>query len=50
MVEALAGFICAGTGSGTGLARRGVRGAERRACSGEVRARRTRGGLFLPMF
>jgi hypothetical protein len=33
-----------------GLARCGARGVGRRACSGEVRARRTRGGVFLPLF
>jgi hypothetical protein len=33
-----------------GLARRGARGVGRRACSGEVKARRTRGGVFLPLF
>jgi hypothetical protein len=49
-VEALAGFIGAGAGGGTGLAWRGARGVRRRACSGEVRARRTRGGVFLPLF
>jgi hypothetical protein len=51
-VEALAGFIGAGTGNGTsfGLARSGAHGVGRWACSGEVRARRTRGGVFLPLF
>jgi hypothetical protein len=52
MVEALAGFIGAGAGNGTGfgLVRRGARGVGRWACSGEFRARRTRGGVFLPLF
>jgi hypothetical protein len=49
-VEALAGFIGTGAGSGTGLSWCGARGVGRRACSGEVRARRTRGGVFLPLF
>jgi hypothetical protein len=51
-VEASAGFIGAGASSGTGLAWRGVERARvgRRACSGEDRARRTRGGVFLPLF
>jgi hypothetical protein len=53
-VEALAGFIGAGMGSGTGLAWCGAgragSGAGRRACSSEVRVRRTRGGVFLPLF
>jgi hypothetical protein len=50
--EALAGFIGAGAGRGhgRGLARRGARGFGRWACSGKVRARRTRGGVFLPLF
>jgi hypothetical protein len=39
-----------GRGHWLGLARRGARGVGRRACSGEVRARRTRGGVFLPLF
>jgi hypothetical protein len=33
-----------------GLARRGARGGGRRACSGELSARRTRVGLFLLLF
>jgi hypothetical protein len=51
-VEALAGFIAAGRVQwhGLGLAWRGARGVRRRACSGEVRACRTRGGVFLPLF
>jgi hypothetical protein len=51
-VEALAGFIGAGAGSGTGLTWHGAgrAGSGAGACSGEVRARRTRGGLFLPLF
>jgi hypothetical protein len=48
-VEVHGGFI--GTGAGNGavlaLARRGARGGGRRACSGELRARRTRGSLLL---
>jgi hypothetical protein len=51
-VEVPGGFICAGVGNGAGyaLARRGARGGARRACSGELRARRTRGSLLLPLF
>jgi hypothetical protein len=51
-VEALAGFIGAGAGAGMGLAWRGAVRAESSAgaCSGDARARRTRGGLFLPLF
>jgi hypothetical protein len=51
-VEVLAGFIGTGVGSGhgRGLARRGVRGLGRWACSGAFRACRTRGGVLLPMF
>jgi hypothetical protein len=50
--EALAGFIGtgAGRGHGRGLARRGAHGVRRWACSGEFRARRTRGGVLLPLF
>jgi hypothetical protein len=50
--EAFAGFIGAGTGRGhgRGLARCGARGVGRWACSGAFRARRTRGGVLLPMF
>jgi hypothetical protein len=50
--EALAGFIGAGAGRGhgRGLARRGACGFGRSACSGVFRARRTRGGVLLPMF
>jgi hypothetical protein len=47
--EASAGFIGAGRGHGRGLARCGVRGVGRWACSGAFRARRTRGGVLLPM-
>jgi hypothetical protein len=45
-------FIGAGVGHGAGLAlaRCGARGGVRRACSGELRARRTRGSLLLPLF
>jgi hypothetical protein len=51
-VEVPGGFIGAGAGNGAGsaLARRGARGGARRACSGELRARRTRGSLLLPLF
>jgi hypothetical protein len=51
-VEVPGGFIGAGLGNGAGLAlaRRGARGGARRACSGELRARRTRGSLLLPLF
>jgi hypothetical protein len=35
---------------GLGLAWRGARRVGRRACSGEVRARRTCGGVFMPLF
>jgi hypothetical protein len=51
-VDAWAGFIGAGVGHGVGWpfgATRGMRGRAR-ACSGELRARRTRGGLLLPVF
>jgi hypothetical protein len=50
--EASAGFIGtgAGRGHGRGLARRGVRGVGRWACSGAFRVRRTRGGVLLSMF
>jgi hypothetical protein len=52
MVEVPGGFIGAGAGNGAGLAWRdvGARGGGRRACSGELRARRTRGSLLLPLF
>jgi hypothetical protein len=51
-VEALAGFIGAGASGGTGLAWRGAvrTGSSTGACSGDARARRTHGGLFLPLF
>jgi hypothetical protein len=51
-VDVSGGFIGAGVGNGAGsaLARRGARGGARRACSGELRARRTRGTLFLFLF
>jgi hypothetical protein len=48
--EALAGFIGTGRGHGRGLARSGARGFGHRACSGKVRACRTRGGVLLPLF
>jgi hypothetical protein len=49
-VEVPGCFIGAGTGKGVGsaLARRGARGGARRACSGELRARRTRALCFCP--
>jgi hypothetical protein len=51
-VEVPGGFIDAGAGNGTGspLARRGACGGGRRACSGELRPRRTRGSLLLFLF
>jgi hypothetical protein len=51
-VEVPGCFIVAGAGHGAGLAsaRRGARGGARRACSGELRARRTRGSLLLPLY
>jgi hypothetical protein len=51
-VEVPAGFIGVGAGNsaGSALARRGARGGTRRACSSELRARRTRGSLLLPLF
>jgi hypothetical protein len=51
-VEASVGFIGAGVGGGTGLAWRGAvrAGPSAGACSGDSRARRTRGRLFLPLF
>jgi hypothetical protein len=50
--EASAGFIGAGAGRGygRGLALRGELGVGSWACSGSFRARRTRGGVLLPMF
>jgi hypothetical protein len=50
--KSMAAFIGAGAGNGAGLAWRdaGARGGGRRACSGELRARRTRGSLLLPLF
>jgi hypothetical protein len=51
-VEASVGFIGSGAGGGTGLAWRGaVRvGPSAGACSGDARARRTRGHFLLPVF
>jgi hypothetical protein len=51
-VEVPGCFIGAGAGHGTGLAlaRRGARGGASGACSGELRARRTRGSLLLLVF
>jgi hypothetical protein len=51
-VEVPGWFIGAGAGHGASLAlaRRGARGGARRACSGELRARQTRGSLLLPLF
>ena len=45
-VEVPGSFI----GAGSALARRGARRGARRACSGELRARRTRGSLLLLFF
>jgi hypothetical protein len=52
MVEALAGFIGAGAGGGTGSSWRGAvrAGSSAGACSGDARARRTRGYVILPLF
>jgi hypothetical protein len=52
MVDVSGGFIGAGAGNGAGsaLARRGACGGARRACSGELRGRRTRGSLLLFLF
>jgi hypothetical protein len=51
-VEASVGFIGAGAGGGTGLAWRGAvrAGPSAGACSGDARARRTRGHFLLPVF
>jgi hypothetical protein len=51
-IDVSGGFIGAGVGNGARLAlsRHGARGGARRACSGELRARRTRGSLFLFLF
>jgi hypothetical protein len=51
-VEASVGFIGAGTSRrhGRDSARRGARGVGRWACSGALRARRTRGSVLLPLF
>jgi hypothetical protein len=51
-VEVPGGFIGAGAsgGHGHGLARREARGVGRWACSGTIRARRTRGSVLLPLF
>ncbi len=51
-VEALVGFIGAGASRRheRGSARRGARGVGRWACSGALRARRTRGSVLLPLF
>jgi hypothetical protein len=51
-VDARVGFIGAGAGHGVGGpfgATRGMRGRAG-ACSGELRARRTRGSFLLPVF
>jgi hypothetical protein len=48
-VDIYGGFIGAGTGKGAGSALARCGGA-RRACSGELRARRTRGSLLLFVF
>jgi hypothetical protein len=51
-VDVSGGFIGMGAGNGAGsaLTRRGAHGGKRRACSGELRVRRTRGSLFLFLF
>jgi hypothetical protein len=51
-VEALVGFIGAGASRrhGHGSARRGAHRVGRWACSGTLRARRTRGSVLLPLF
>jgi hypothetical protein len=51
-VDVYGGFIGTVTDNSTGLAlaQRGARGGARRACSGELRARRTRGSLLLFVF
>ena len=51
-VDVSGGFIGAGVGNGAGsaLVRRGAHGGRRRACSSELRARRTRGSLLLFVF
>jgi hypothetical protein len=51
-VEASDGFIGTGMGGGTGLAWRGAvrAGPSVGACSGDARARRTRGHFLLPVF
>jgi hypothetical protein len=51
-VEALVGFIGAGATRrhGRSLAWHGARGVGRWACSGALRARRTRGSVLLPLF
>jgi hypothetical protein len=49
-VDVSGGFIGAGNGAGSALARRGARGGARRACSSELRARRTHGSLLLFVF
>ena len=51
-VEASVGFIGAGASRRheRGSTRRGARGVERWACSGVLRARRTRGSVLLPVF
>jgi hypothetical protein len=51
-VEVPGCFIGAGAcnGASLALARRGARKGVRRACSSELRARRTRGSLLLPLF
>jgi hypothetical protein len=51
-VVASVGFLGAGAGAGTGSAWRGAvrAGPSAGACSGDARARRTCGRLFLPLF
>jgi hypothetical protein len=51
-VDVYGGSIGASTSNsaGSALTRRGARGGARRACSGELRVRRTRGSLLLFVF
>jgi hypothetical protein len=49
-VEASVGFIGAGGGTGSAWCGAVRTGSSAGACSGDARARRTRGRLFLPLF
>jgi hypothetical protein len=49
-VEASVGFICAGTGTGSAWHCAVCAGLSAGACSGDARARRTRGCVILPLF